>query len=111
MPWPKNIRHISSNKQYIFHQDCSPLDFAWYIGELDVFLTKISNEDLTNGYYLGWEDDWDDPIKEIAKKIQEKSKEFKKEHCKWGHNWKLYIGFSEKYEYCIDCDKKREKND
>lgn len=111
MKWPKKIRHISSNKEYIFYQDCLPSNFAWYIGETDVYLTKISAEDLDNGYYLGWDDDYDWENTSIPKKKEENTKEIKIEPCKWGHNWKKYVGFSEVYEYCIDCDKKREKNE
>lgn len=41
--------------------------------------------------------------------ITEQTEVDKKKHC-W-HEWKKYIGFTEKYEFCIKCEEKREFNE
>jgi len=117
MAWPNKVKCLASNKIYDFNQEGIPLDFAWYIGDSDVYLTKISKQDLISGFYFSWDDDGEFDWKKvtITKSKPEKTTQDplkpKENLCQWRHSWKKYIGFREVYDYCENCGKKREKNE
>lgn len=108
MMWPRKISHNKDlHKYYIFHQDMGDMEMAWYIGDGEVFLTKIKLEDIYNGFYVSWDEDW-----EWDKKNIEKAPEKKEENpCRWRHEWIKYVGFTDTFDYCKNCGKKREENE
>jgi hypothetical protein len=63
-----------------------------------------------NGVITSWISNfwWETPAEEKDEKANKDADPPKPKHC-W-HDWKEYLGFTERYWYCEKCDEKSKEN-